>query len=113
MIPVVPRRSESPLVAGQPEPGSKFENDVHHLFRQLESVLLSKHADYGPRNVSGSPGGALNGLRVRMHDKLARINHLVDTSERPMHESLEDSFLDLANYAVIAALVLRRQWPSA
>jgi len=53
---------------------------------------------------------SVNGLRVRMHDKLARINNLVDNGKNPEHESLEDSFKDMANYAIIGLLVLRGQW---
>jgi hypothetical protein len=45
-----------------------------------------------------------------MHDKLARINNLVDTGADPQHESIEDSFKDMANYAIIGLLVLRGQW---
>jgi hypothetical protein len=76
------------------------------------TVLLDKHDDYGPKNIAQSPGGALNGLRVRMHDKLARINHLIDTGADAKNEPLRDSFLDLANYAIIAMLVLDGDWPS-
>jgi len=43
-----------------------------------------------------------------MHDKLARINNLID--KQPENESLEDSFKDMANYAIIGLLVLRGQW---
>lgn len=57
-----------------------------------------------------APGGALNGIRVRMYDKLARINHLLDSGSEPNYESLEDSFIDLANYAIIAILVQRGKW---
>ena len=73
-------------------------------------LLLSKHKDYGPKNIADAPGGAINGLRVRMHDKLARINNLVDSGRSPEHESFEDSFKDMANYAIIGLLVLRGQW---
>jgi hypothetical protein len=83
---------------------------LYSLTEELNELLLSKHRDYGPRNISDAPGGALNGLRVRMHDKLARINNLVDSGASPEHESLEDSFKDMANYAIIGLLVLREQW---
>jgi hypothetical protein len=89
-----------------------FEEAVQQKFQNAKSVLLSKHKDYGPKNISQSPGGALNGLRVRMHDKMARINHLVESGATPSHESLKDSFLDLANYAIIALLVLDEEWPN-
>jgi len=93
-----------------PELADSFEVSVAHTFQELLDLLLSKHKDYGPRNISDAPGGAINGLRVRMHDKLARINNLVDSGKEPEHESLEDSFKDMANYAIIGLLVLRGKW---
>ena len=90
---------------------TQFEDDVRIIYDELMSVLLKKHKDYGPRNIADAPGGALNGLRVRIHDKLARINNLIDTgSNQPEYESLEDSFADMANYAIIGMLVLRDKW---
>lgn len=87
-----------------------FEQAVQQKFQHAKHILLSKHKDYGPKNISESPGGPLNGLRVRMWDKFARINHLIDTGATPEHESLKDSFLDMANYAIIAMLVLDDEW---
>ena len=92
-----------------------FEYHVEKTFQELQDLLMSKHKDYGPKNISEAPGGALNGLRVRMHDKLARINNLYEYMEdtggfQPQHESLEDSFKDMANYAIIGLLVLRGKW---
>jgi hypothetical protein len=94
----------------QPPSADSFEVSVAHTFQELLDLLLSKHKDYGPKNISDSPGGPVNGLRVRMHDKLARINNLVDNGKEPEHESLEDSFKDMANYAIIGLLVLRGKW---
>lgn len=91
------------------------ESFAANVWEQAEAnveVLLQKHKDYGPLNISLSPGGPLNGLRVRMHDKLARINHLIESGKTPENEALIDSFLDLANYAVIAQLVLEDKWPN-
>ena len=76
----------------------------------LAELLIRKQKDYGPKNISDSPGGPLNGLRVRMFDKLARINNLVETGATPENESLRDSFMDIANYAIIAMMVLDKQW---
>lgn len=87
-----------------------LEVNLDHITKELSELLLSKHKDYGPKNISQAPGGAINGLRVRMHDKLARINNLIDSGASPEHESLEDSFKDMANYAIIGLLVLRGKW---
>lgn len=93
-----------------PDGSVPFESAIAHTFQECLDLLMSKHKDYGPKNISDAPGGALNGLRVRMHDKLARINNLYDSTSNPKHESLEDSFKDMANYAIIGLLVLRGQW---
>jgi hypothetical protein len=89
-----------------------FAETVHEYFRLNAELLLSKHKDYGPKNISSAPGGPINGLRVRLHDKLARINHLIDSGKDPENESLRDSFIDLANYASIGLLVLDNKWPN-
>lgn len=88
-----------------------FENALADILFELNNLMLKKHQDYGPLNIALAPGGAINGLRVRMHDKLARINNLVDTGAEPNNESLEDSFKDLANYGIIGLMVLRGHWP--
>ena len=92
----------------------KFDKDLYEIFFTAQSLLLSKHQDYGPTNIANAPGGPLNGLRVRIHDKTARINHLIDNAKykNPQHESLKDSFMDLMNYAAIALMVLDNKWPT-
>jgi hypothetical protein len=79
-----------------------FIQNVEDTFNELQELLIKKHLDYGPKNISESPGGAINGLRVR---------NLVDKKvSEPQYESLEDSFKDMANYAIIGLLVLRNKW---
>ena len=46
-----------------------------------------------------------------MHDKLARINHLTDKGLPIRNESLRDTFMDLANYALIGVMVIDDLWP--
>jgi hypothetical protein len=92
------------------EISKEFTQAVARVYAEAEELLIRKHKDYGPKNISGSPGGPLNGLRVRMHDKLARINNLVDSGVVPENESLRDSFIDMANYALIALLVIDDDW---
>ena len=88
-----------------------FITDMWKVLDDAGNLLIKKHKDYGPTNISLSPGGPLNGLRVRMHDKTARINHLIDSGATPENESLRDSFIDLLNYSAIALMVLDGTWP--
>jgi hypothetical protein len=105
-----PVEDEAYAKARKANADNQFMQDVSLIFTELEDLLLSKHKDYGPKNISQSPGGPLNGLRVRLWDKLARLNNLTEKNSLPQHESLEDTFKDMANYAVIGLLVLRDKW---
>lgn len=90
----------------------------------LESVMtmyrthLSKNQDYSPMNILGT--GEL-GVAVRLWDKVARLLNLLgfrisaefigfDASREPQHESIQDTYLDSANYSVIGSLVRRGVW---
>jgi hypothetical protein len=91
----------------------KFQADARFVYEELEAILVEKQESYGPYNISRAPGGALNGLLVRMNDKMERIKNLYyDGGKVGTLESLEDSFVDLANYAVICLMVQRGQWPT-
>ena len=105
------RAEDDAFWAEKPKPEFGFEELVRQIASDSAELLLSKHRDYGPSNIAGAPGGALNGLRVRLHDKLARLNHLIDTGADPMHESLIDTAVDLTNYGIILQLVLLGEWP--
>ena len=113
-VPDYPSRISNPINNNTPNTGevNQFAADMWEIFDSAGNLLLSKHKDYGPTNISKSPGGPLNGLRVRMWDKTARLNHLIDSGATPQNESLRDSFVDLLNYAAIALMVLDGKWPN-
>jgi len=86
--------------------------DLAAILNDAYVLMLKKHENYGPLNVAGSPGGALNGLRVRLHDKAARWNHMLDNDKTDrVGEDLIETFTDSLNYCAIAILVLKGQWP--
>ena len=90
------------------KPPLEFEAAV--IARKAIDLLVQKHDDYGPSNISDAPGGALNGLSVRLHDKVARLNNLLSNHKKPKNETIEDTFIDILNYALIALLVLDGKW---
>ena len=90
---------------------AEFELNVRDVMQELGDLLIKKHRDYGPKNISNSPYGATNGLVVRMWDKIARIVNLTKQGNvTAENEPLEDSFKDIANYGIIGLLVLRGKW---
>ena len=81
----------------------------------LEALELfdSKQLDYGPGNISEF--GEL-GIVVRTNDKMARLKNLLFTDgqwspNNAQNESIEDTYLDIANYGLIGLLCLRGKWP--
>jgi hypothetical protein len=89
----------------------QFIADSWDIIDELGNLLISKQRDYGPGNINNAYGGPLNGLMVRMGDKWERLKNLLDSGNTPQHESIEDSFKDLANYCIIAMMVQRGKWP--
>jgi hypothetical protein len=82
------------------------------VYEMLSDILVSKQLDYGPGNINNAPGGAMNGILVRMNDKMERLKNLIYHSEgEPQNESIDDSLIDIANYAVIAMMVRNGSWP--
>ena len=49
---------------------------------------------------------------MRMWDKMARLNHIIENPEVDTNdESMRDTLIDLLNYSAIAILVLEGDWP--
>lgn len=91
----------------------KFVRFVETIANDLTALLVSKQNDYGPGNINNAYGGPMNGLLVRMGDKYERIKNLMmNDGWNPQHEPLRDSFADLANYCIIALMVLDKRWPT-
>lgn len=89
----------------------KSLDNFEDILNEIRVIMVRKHQDYGPLNIAMAPGGAMNGLLVRMHDKMARLENLYyKQQDTPNYESIEDTFIDLANYAIIGLLVQRGQW---
>lgn len=91
--------------------GDLFPSDAFSVYCEAFDILLKKNADYGPSNIADSPGGPLNGILVRMWDKMSRLRHLVESGVTPENESLRDTLMDMANYSLIAMIVLDGNWP--
>ena len=90
-----------------------FEKEIKKIFDEAYILLLRKHKDYGPLNISSAPGGAINGLIVRKHDKFERIKNLFynKPNEEPQFETLRETFIDDLNYSAIAIMNLDGTWP--
>jgi len=86
---------------------------------QYELFLLKQH-DYGPGNISVGTQLqtkeevrlSLMGLFFRMNDKIQRVKTLLMNNRESAvkDEPLEDAFLDVSNYGIMATIVSRGKW---
>lgn len=89
-----------------------LDAEIRETLNEIANLLIKKNHDYGTKNIGLSPGGAINGLRVRLYDKLARLNNLYESGAKPENESLMDTADDIIGYGVILKLVLSGKWPT-
>ena len=69
-------------------------------------IMDTKQQDYGSGNISAF--GEF-GVLVRLNDKIERLKNL-NKMPSVKNEAIDDTYLDIANYAVIAMLIRRNLW---
>ena len=76
----------------------------------LHRTYVRKNNDYGDSFSESMDEYGLTSALIRMGDKLSRLKSL-NKSETVMvrDESLQDTLLDLANYAIMTAIWLKEQ----
>jgi len=92
-------------------------------FKRLQQVqyelFLHKQHDYGPGNIAVGTQLqtqdeihlSLTGLWFRMNDKIQRLkNMLLSGRESAVDEPLEDAYLDVSNYGIMATIVKNGKW---
>ena len=99
-----------------PEMTSEFKK----LQKEQYELFCHKQHDYGPGNISvGTPLKtpeevklSLTGLWFRMNDKLQRVKTLLmnERESAVKDEPLEDAYLDVSNYGIMATIVGRGKW---
>lgn len=81
-----------------------FEEAFDFISQKLKKLMINKQKDYGPGNILSF--GEF-GVLVRVNDKIERLKNLFKSRKEPKNESIEDTWEDIANYAIIS-LMLRR-----
>ena len=94
--------------------------ECRKLQREQYELFLHKQHDYGPGNISVGTQLkneeeiklSLTGLWFRMNDKLQRVKTLLMTGRDSAvkDEPLEDAYLDVSNYGIMATIVSRGKW---
>ena len=97
-----------------PETADEFKR----IQKEQYELFCKKQMDYGPSNISVGTNLiteeevklSLTGLWFRMNDKIQRIKNLLMNNKKVNNEPLEDSFLDVSNYGIMATIVKNGKW---
>ena len=93
--------------------------EFRRLQREQYELFLKKQHDYGPGNISvgtmlqtqDEVHLALTGLWFRMNDKIQRLKTmLLSRRESAVDEPMEDAYLDVSNYGIMATIVKNGKW---
>lgn len=74
-----------------------------HL-QDVVELIASKQADYGHGNILRF---GIDGIIVRLSDKLARLENLTRTGKSARNEALSDTWNDIVGYSIIAIMLLK------
>lgn len=90
---------------------ANLEGEMALLLQALFEVFKKKQASYGPGNIAGF---GEKGCLIRAYDKMQRLKRLTwDNVLDPLQdETIDDTLLDLADYALIMLLVRHGHWPT-
>ena len=83
-----------------------FEQACRDMATHIATIVISKQHDYGHDNIMAFKE---QGLVVRLSDKVARLKNLLWTrTDKPQNESIEDTFTDIAGYAIIGLMLANK-----
>lgn len=91
------------------------EKVFNETVEQMRNIMFKKGNDYAneDRLSNFKLAGTIAGLNAELNclsliaTKVARLGVLLNTKGEPNNESVEDSLIDLANYAVLLRMILR------
>lgn len=80
-----------------------FEEACRDTALRVAEIVIDKQHDYGHDNILAFKE---QGLVVRLWDKISRLKNLLwIAKEPPKNESIEDTFTDIAGYAIIGLML--------
>ena len=80
------------------------------LLNYIHNMYITKNHDYGDSVHDTYKKYGLTSFLVRMEDKLNRVRTLNKNGDIQVStEKIEDTLLDLANYAILAVLELKSE----
>ena len=110
---------QHPIVEQMEKEWPEMTTEFKRIQREQYELFCRKQHDYGPGNISVGTTLqteeevqlSLTGLWFRMNDKIQRLkNMLMSKRDSAVDEPLEDAYLDVSNYGIMATIVKNNKW---
>ena len=111
-------KSES-IVEQMEKEWPEMTKEFKKIQREQYELFLHKQHDYGPGNISVGTQLqtkeeiklSLTGLWFRINDKCQRLKTMLMSGRTSaVDEPLEDAYLDISNYGIMATIVKNGKW---
>lgn len=89
-------------------PTEIYTDDFLRITNQMHDTYIKKNHDYGNSFDKSIDELGIVAAVTRMSDKMERLKSLVKKESEVKDESFTDTVLDLANYAVMTAMYLKK-----
>ena len=114
------RESSYDIIEQMEKEWPEMTKEFKKIQKEQYELFLHKQHDYGPGNISvgtqlQTPEEvklSLTGLWFRMNDKIQRLKTLLMSGRDNAveGETVEDAYLDVSNYGIMATIVGRDKW---
>ena len=102
--------SEYFIEGSQSEPKSKDINPLFNtLLDQIKDTHEKKNHDYGNSFAKSMDEFGMPAAAIRLSDKLNRFKFLIKSEAQVKDESIEDTLLDMAAYAIMTVEYLKKK----
>ena len=111
-MPVIPEYFK--VVSSIDEKEEKSENTIisfNTLLDQIKDTHERKNHDYGDSFTKSMDEFGMTAAAIRLTDKLSRFKALINSEAKVKDESIEDTLLDMASYAIMTVEYLKKKKP--
>jgi hypothetical protein len=101
----------APKLSRSSEPDTTDANVARHrrICERLNDLYRRKNHDYGDSFHQSYLEDGLLMTKIRLGDKYSRFKKLIASEQTVKDESIEDTLIDLANYAIMTVMELERE----
>lgn len=82
-----------------------LEEAIDNVNESNKLLIVKKRMDYGTKNITQSIVSPELVVLLRLHEKIARAAHLLQSGNEAQNESLEDTYQDISCLGVLLQLL--------